>query len=110
VSLGLDRVILPLGSRDVLLDAFEGLTPLVVEALPLLLDILNRTQAELERGGLQGAQHFSRDQIVQRRRRDMPARLLQGEMPMLPGLVRLCALEVRFAVGTHRVYRGNGRR
>jgi hypothetical protein len=54
-------VILPLGSLNVLPRVFQLLMPLIVETLALLLDIFDRTQAKLERGGFQCTKCFSRD-------------------------------------------------
>jgi hypothetical protein len=34
---------------------------LVVEPLALVLDVFDRAQTQLERGGLQGSEHFARD-------------------------------------------------
>src|SRR5258707_8757729 len=71
--LGLHGLILPLGPGDLLARSFEGLTPLVMETLSLLLDVFDGPQAQVERGGLQRPEDFPRDQVVQRRRRDVTA-------------------------------------
>src|SRR4051794_24984347 len=85
--LGLHGVILPLGSRDILPRAFQGLAPLVVELPALSLGALEGAQAEVQCSGLERAEHFPRDQVVQRRRRDMPAGLVQGSTRMLAAVI-----------------------
>src|SRR3954465_948862 len=85
--LGLHGLILPLGSSGFLARSFEGLTPLVMKTFSLLLDVLDGPQAEVERGGLQRTEDLPRDQVVQRRRRDMTAVLAHGRPRMLAAVI-----------------------
>src|SRR5262249_33447869 len=66
---GLHGVILPLGPLDLMTRAFPRLTPMVVKAPALSLGVLDGAQAEVQRSGLQRAEHFSCYQLVQSYRR-----------------------------------------
>ena len=54
--LGLHRIIVSFGSADLVLYAFEFLTPVIVQALALLLDVLDGAQAEFQGSRFQGTQ------------------------------------------------------
>ena len=71
------QLILPLRSGDFLPYAFQSLTPLIVKTLAIALDVLDGSQAEFQRRWLQGAQHLARDEVVESRCRDAPARFRQ---------------------------------
>jgi hypothetical protein len=49
-------MILALGPADLVLQAFELLTPVIVQALTLLLDVLDGAQAEFQGRWFQGTQ------------------------------------------------------
>src|SRR5262249_51507008 len=69
------------------LRALERLPPVVVEPLAIMLVVLDGTQAQLQCGWLQRPEHLTRDQLVQGRRGDMPAGLVQGQPPVFPAIV-----------------------
>ena len=54
--LGLHGLILSLGPADLVLHPFEFLMPVIVQALALLLDVLDGAQAEFQAGRFQGTQ------------------------------------------------------
>src|SRR5262249_7562149 len=85
--LGLHGVVLPLGSLGFMPGALDGLTPLVVEAFPLLLDVLDSADTEIERGRFQSTEHLARDQVVERCGRDVPTRLVQSELPIVVAVI-----------------------
>src|SRR5262249_27014091 len=80
--LRLNGVILSLGPAELVLRAFEFLTPLIVQTRPLLLDVLLGVETEFQNSRFQSTQQFLSDQRVQRRGRDATAALLQIRTPI----------------------------
>ena len=58
-----------------------------MEALALPFDVLDGPEAQLQRRGLQRVQHLARDQLVQRRGRDVTATLRQPQVPVITAVV-----------------------
>src|SRR5262249_722176 len=66
----------PLGILGLVPRAFQSLSPMLVEAGAVTLDVFHRPAAQLQGGGLEGAQDLLRHQVVDRRRLEAEAHLL----------------------------------
>jgi hypothetical protein len=62
--LRLNRLVLPFGAFRLIGGPLQALLPMAVQALTLLMHVLDRFQAQLQSGGLEGAQNLLGHEIV----------------------------------------------
>ncbi len=66
--LRLDRLVLPLGPLGLVTRSLQLLLPMAVEAIAFLADVLGRLEAQLQRGGFQGAKDLAGHEVIDRLR------------------------------------------